>query len=54
MADRTSTQPENTAADQNKAAFRLTTQEWIVVVLIAFSIIRFSFKFRSTKTGRRT
>jgi len=39
MTDRTSTQPENTAADKKEAGFRLTTQEWIVVVLIGLSII---------------
>ena len=39
MADGTSTRPDNSSADKNKAAFRLTTQEWIVAVLIAFSII---------------
>jgi hypothetical protein len=39
MTDRTSTRPGTSAAGKNAAAFRLTTQEWIVVVLIALSII---------------
>jgi hypothetical protein len=39
MTDRTSTRPDSTAADKNKAVFRLTTQEWIVFVLIVLSII---------------
>ena len=39
MADHDSTQPDRTAAVPNEAAFRLSTQEWIVIALIALSII---------------
>jgi hypothetical protein len=39
MEENDANQPVKTAAVQNETAFRLSTQEWIVIVLIAFSII---------------
>ena len=39
MTDPIQTQPDKDPAGQNGTAFRLNTREWIVAVLIVFSII---------------
>jgi hypothetical protein len=39
MANHDLTQPDKTAAGQNKAAFHLSIPEWIVIVLVVLSII---------------